>query len=139
MHSAHAISTSSGISNWMQIFSGAATPAATSLLSSPAVQTQLAKASPVDIVHLSDQALQLQEVDGLFGSQATGTSQTANTGVSMANLMTSLFSPLGPSADATLQTDSPGLAMQNLLTSIYSPSGSLESSSAPGSLVNLLA
>jgi hypothetical protein len=140
MHSHPVASTSTGIANWMQIFSGAATPAASSLLSSSAVQAQLAKASPADIVHLSDQALQLQEVDGLFGtSDPSQTAQTANTGQAMANMMTSLFAPLVPNTSAAPQTESPGLAMQNLLTSIYSPTGSAGSSSTVGSLVNLLA
>jgi hypothetical protein len=139
MHSHPVASTNTGIANWMQILSSAATPAVSSLLSSSAVQAGIAKASPVDIVQLSDQALQLQEADGLFGSADAGTSQTANGGITMANMMSSLFSPLGPSADATLQAESPGLAMQNLLTSIYSPTGSSASSGASGSLVNLLA
>ncbi len=137
MHSHPVASTSTGIANWMQIFSGAATPAASSLLSSSAVQAQLAKASPADIVHLSDQALQLQEVDGLFGT--SDPSQTANTGPTMANMMTSLFAPLVPNAGATSQNESPGLAMQNLLTSIYSPTGSAGSLNTSGSIVNLLA
>lgn len=136
MHSHPVASTSTGIANWMQIFSGAATPAASSLLSSSAVQAQLAKASPADIVHLSDQALQLQEVDGLFGT--SDPSQTANTGP-MANMMTSLFTPLVPNSGAASQIESPGLAMQNLLTSIYTPTGSQGSASTSGSLVNLLA
>jgi len=81
-----------GISDLMQMFSSAAPAAMSSLLSSPQMQSALAKAPPVDIVHLSAQAMQLQEVDGLFGG--------AN----------------------PLQTVDPGLAMQSMLMSFYSSS-----------------
>ena len=82
--------TSTGISDLMQIFSAAATPAVSSLLSSSKVQSALAKAPPADIVQLSDQAMQLQEVDGLFGGSTASTSE--GSGLAMQNLLTSLYS-----------------------------------------------
>ncbi len=82
--------TSTGITDLMQILSSAATPAFSSVLSSKTMQAALAKAPPADIAQLSDQAMRLQEADGLFGA---------------------------PSATAT---ESSGMAMQDLLTSIYS-------------------
>ncbi len=81
-------STSNGISDLMQIFSNAATPAISSLLSSSQVQSALAKAPPADLVRLSDQALQLQEVDGLFGG-------TNPPGSEAASLLNSSFNLLG--------------------------------------------
>ena len=81
--------TSTGISDMMQIFSAAATPAVSSLLSSSKVQSALAKAPPADIAQLSDQAMQLQEVDGLFGGSTT--SATQSSGLSMQDLLTSLY------------------------------------------------
>ena len=83
---------STGISDLMQMYSNVATPAMSSLLSSSQMQAALAKASPVDIVQLSDQAMQLQEVAGLFGA--------AN----------------------PLQAVDPGLVMQSVLMSFYSSS-----------------
>jgi hypothetical protein len=83
--------TSTGIADLMQMFSSAATPALSSLLSSSTVQSALGKASPADLVQLSDQALQLQEVDGLFSS--TAPTQTETSGMAMQNLLTSIYSP----------------------------------------------
>jgi hypothetical protein len=78
----------------MQILTSAATPAFSAVLSSKTMQTALAKAPPADIAQLSDQAMQLQEADGLFGATAATSMATA--------------------------TESSGMAMQDLLTSIYS-------------------
>jgi len=75
----------------MQIFSSVATPAVSSLLSSSQVQTALAKAPAADIVQLSDQAMQLQEVDGLFGG-STAASATESSGMAMQDLLTSIYS-----------------------------------------------
>jgi hypothetical protein len=85
-----AISASStSISDLMQTFSSVATPALSSLLSSSQVQSALAKSSPADIVQLSDQAMQLQEVDGLFGSSPS--TEASNPGMAMQNLLTSIY------------------------------------------------
>jgi hypothetical protein len=81
---------STGISALMQIVSNAATPAISSLLSSSKVQSALAKAPPADLVELSDQASQLQEVDGLFGGAAE-TAQATSPGMEMQNLLTSIY------------------------------------------------
>ncbi len=75
----------------MQVLSTAAPPALSSLLSSSTIQSALGKASPTDIVQLSDQAMRLQEADGLFGATAPATTQTA--GMAMQNLLTSIYSP----------------------------------------------
>ena len=83
-------STSTGISDLMQIFSSAATPAVSSLLSSSSMQAALKKAPPADIVQLSEQAMQLQEVDGLFGGSTA--SVTESSGMAMQDLLTSIYS-----------------------------------------------
>jgi hypothetical protein len=85
--------TSTGISDLLQIFSSAATPAISSLLSSSQVQAALEKAPPADIVELSDEAMQLQQVDGLFGGSTS--SQPASSGLGMQDLLASLFNPSG--------------------------------------------
>ena len=68
-------STSSNLSDLLQTLS-AASPELSSILSTPQMQSALEKAAPGDLVQLSDQALQLQQVDSMFGSvdgtQATG-------------------------------------------------------------------
>jgi hypothetical protein len=82
-------STSTGITDLMQLVSSAATPAISSLLSSSKLQSALAKAPPADIVQLSDRAMQLQEVDGLFGASAPST--TESSGMAMQDLLTSIY------------------------------------------------
>lgn len=62
---------SPGISDLIQAFS----VTAGSPLSSPSLQTAVEKASPRDIVQISEAALQLQQAGNLFGS--AGTTQTS--------------------------------------------------------------
>lgn len=67
-------SVNPAVSNLIQTLSGGGSTPLSSALSSQAVQTALEKASPADIVALSNQALQLEQVNGLFGN--SGTSET---------------------------------------------------------------
>jgi hypothetical protein len=132
------VSSTSGLVNLMQMLTSAAPPAVSSLIASKNVQAALAKSSPQDIVQLSDQAMQLQMADGLFGS--SGTSSQGS--LTMADLFASILSPTSSSADVLSQTESANLAQQNVLSAVYNPSGnatSWDSSSASGSLINLLA
>jgi hypothetical protein len=92
MSTVPATNTNTGITDLMQMLSSAAPPALSSLLSSSTMQSALGKETPADLVQLSEQAMKLQEADGLFGG-----------------------------APAPTTTESAGMAMQNLLTSIYSP------------------
>jgi hypothetical protein len=92
--------TSTGISDMMQMFSSIATPAVSSLLSSSQVQSALPKASPQDIVQLSDQAMQLQETDSLFASPDTA--QTYSPGMTMQNLLTSIYTGVPSSSSVNL-------------------------------------
>jgi hypothetical protein len=59
--------TNPGLSNLLQTLS-TTSPQLSSMLSSSTVQSALKNASPQDIVKLSEQALQLQQVSSLFGS-----------------------------------------------------------------------
>jgi hypothetical protein len=116
-------------------------PAVSSLLSSNNVQAALAKASPTDIVRLSEQAMQLQMAGGLFGVSDIS-SQTNPVDTTMASLFAPIFSPSSSSTDATSQMESANLAQQSLLAAVYTPSGygaSSSSTNASGSLVNMLA
>jgi hypothetical protein len=82
--------SATGITDVMQQLSSAATPALSSLMSSSSVKTALGKASSGDIVQLSEQATQLQEVDGLFGAPAAPPAE--NSGMAMQALLTSIYS-----------------------------------------------
>jgi hypothetical protein len=84
-------STSSNLSNLLQAL-GAESPALASLLSTSKMQSALEKASPGDLVQLSDQAMQLQQVGLLFGS-TDGTQTNA-----FNPAPDSLFSILGPAS-----------------------------------------
>lgn len=60
-----------------------------SALSAPKVQAALQNASSGDLVHLSDEALQLQETNGLFGNPGT------------ADPLTSALNPGAPNINPT--------------------------------------
>ena len=108
----------------MQLLASSEPPAISSLLASSNMQTALAKASPADVIQLSDQAMQLQQVDGLFGNTAQSTP--------------ALYTQWGSAtaAPTTPLTTDPTLTM---LANFYTPSGSAASTTASGSLINLLA
>jgi hypothetical protein len=76
-------SDSAGVADLLKTFSGtgasASSSAVSSLLASTQVQTDLQSAAPGDIVQLSEQALQLQQVAGLFGSPEQPASPLAST------------------------------------------------------------
>ena len=138
MRSISSVSTESSLANLMQMLKSAAPPAVSSLLGSNNVQAALAKASPTDVVQLSEQAMQLQMADGLFGMS----SQTNPVDATMSSLFAPIVSPSSSSTDATLEMENANLAQQSVLAAIYAPSGygaSPSSTSTSGSLVNMLA
>jgi hypothetical protein len=59
--------TNSNLTNLLQTLN-AASPQLSSMLSGPQMQSALAKESPGDLVQLSDQALELQQVGSMFGN-----------------------------------------------------------------------
>jgi hypothetical protein len=85
-------------------------------LSSSQIHSVLQDASPSDVVQLSNQALQLQEVDNLFG--ASDTSQTAG-----------LFS--------ASSTSSPSATLDSILASLPAGSDSTTSNTSEGSTSSL--
>lgn len=89
-----ATSDGSGTATLIQLLSGTGSALSSSGLSSSQLQSALKGASPSDIVQLSDQALQLQVADGLFGSPEA--SQTA--GLYSAGALFSAPSPTSSSA-----------------------------------------
>src|SRR5580700_5628660 len=82
-------STSNGLSDLLQTLTNENSPLL-STLSSPAIQTALENAPASDIVEISDQAMQLQATDALFGITSSSDSPTDN-----------LFSALADSSSGT--------------------------------------
>jgi hypothetical protein len=70
-------STNAGLSDLLQTLTNENSPLA-STFSSPAVETALENAPPADIVQLSEQALQLQVTDSLFGESTSSSAPTDN-------------------------------------------------------------
>jgi hypothetical protein len=76
-----------GLSDLLQTLSAVNSPVLTPVLSSPNALAALEKASPSDIVILSSQALELQQVSEMFGDSDTIANDSADP---MANLFASL-------------------------------------------------
>jgi hypothetical protein len=70
-------SVNPGIADLSQLLSSTGSASISSALSTPSVQSALQNAPPVDIATLSQEAVQLQEANGLFGTPAS--SHTAAT------------------------------------------------------------
>lgn len=87
-------STNNGLSDLLQTLTSENSPLA-STLSSPTIESALENAPASDIVQISDEAMQLQAADALFGGSNTSTPSTE-----------SLFSAL---ADATSASSDPAL------------------------------
>jgi len=81
-------SVNPGITNLLQTLSNVDFP----VLSSPSVLSALQKASPSDVVQLSTAALQLENVDAMFGMPAAPSSSTTD----LTSLLTSLEDPQAP-------------------------------------------
>jgi hypothetical protein len=105
-----------GLAYLTQLLSSSTSSLGSAGLSSSQVQSVLNDASPADIVQLSDQALQLQNVDTLFASP--GTSQPAGlfstpTPPTTSDTLASILATLSPaSASATSSAAAPSLNTQ---------------------------
>jgi hypothetical protein len=127
-------STSSNLSNLLQTLE-AASPELSTMLSTPQMQSALAKASPGDLVQLSDQAMQLQEVGLMFGS-TDGTQSTDSD-----SAPDSILSALSPNSSTT----QPDLLLQALDSSLGvtgangTTSNSTSSTSTSSSLADQIA
>jgi hypothetical protein len=82
-------SSSNGLTDLLQTLTNENSPLL-STLSSPSIQTALENAPASDIVEISDQAMQLQATDALFGITSSSDSPTDN-----------LFSALADSSSGT--------------------------------------
>ena len=88
------VNSSSNLSNLLQTLQ-AESPQLSSFLAAPNVQAALEKASPGDLVQLSDQALQLQQVGLLFGSP-DGTPSSPSPADSLSSVLLSSNSATQP-------------------------------------------
>ncbi|MBZ5577804.1 MAG: hypothetical protein LAP40_14680 [Acidobacteriia bacterium] len=86
-------SVNPGIATVLKTLSNSGSSALSSALASPTVQSVLQNAPPADIAQLSSQALQLQEMDTLFGAPT----ESANP-----SLLSSLFPSSSSSSPASL-------------------------------------
>jgi hypothetical protein len=151
--------TNPGLSNLLQTLS-ATSPQLSSILSSSTVQSSLKNASPQDIVKLSEQALELQQVSSLFGSsigtQSVGLASNSDSlfpslssgtaGAASAAILQALESPTtgattGAASSATASTSTQPSVTDQLAAAFSSMQaqelGSLYgSASATGSLLN---
>lgn len=78
-----------GVTDVLQLLSGAGSASVSSALSSPTVQSALQNAPPADLVQLSAAALQLQDVTDLFGG--SGSSPATAAASSESQLISDLF------------------------------------------------
>jgi hypothetical protein len=95
-------STSNGLSDLLQTLTNENSPLL-STLSSPAIQAALQNAPASDIVQISDQAMQLQDAEALFGTPATASTPTD-----------SLFAALTP-AGSSAASPAPGASLADQL------------------------
>jgi hypothetical protein len=70
-------SASQGVSDLFQALSSTGSSSVSSVLSSASLQSKLKSASTADVVQLSEQALQLQQASGLFGTPTASATATA--------------------------------------------------------------
>jgi|SRR5579871_1207915 len=103
------------------------------LMSLPAVQSALQKASPVDIVQLSSAATQLENVDVLFGVPGSDGSSNSGTNSLFADVAASLENPAAPVTSASAANQSLSQAAENASLLDSSSTGGL-----PSSLLNIL-
>jgi len=87
-------SASNGLSDLLQTLTNEASPLL-STLSSPNVKKALENAPASDIAQISEQALQLQNMDAIFGSSNTSTSPTGSLFSALANAGSSASSSSG--------------------------------------------
>ena len=128
-------STSNGLSDLLQTLTNENSPLL-STLSSPAIQAALQNAPASDIVQISDQAMQLQDAEALFGAPTTSSTPTD-----------SLFAALTPpGSSATTSAAGSSLADQlasyqgNLQTQeAQTLLGTAPSPTAPNSLFDVFA
>lgn len=95
-------------------------PEFSSILSMPNVQSALQSASPSDLVHLSDQALELQQVGELFGT-SDGTQSSG---------FTSTSDYLFPGFSSDNTEAEPNLMLQALQDSVAVPGTTASAASA---------
>jgi hypothetical protein len=90
-------STSNGLSDLLQTLTNENSPLL-STLSSPGVEAALQSAPSSDIVEISDQAMQLQATDALFGISDTATTPTDSLFSALASVGSSATSPASGSS-----------------------------------------
>jgi hypothetical protein len=101
-------SSSNGLTDLLQTLTNENSPLL-STLSSPAIQAALENAPASDIVEISDQAMQLQATDALFGITSSSDSSTDNLFSALAD------SSSGTSSSASSSSLDPGSSLADQL------------------------
>jgi hypothetical protein len=108
-----AATNATGTATLIQLLSNSGSPLRAAGMSAAQVQSALKDASPADIVQISDQALQQQLANGLFGnpdtSQTDGlfaAASSSSSSTTLDNLLTSLSATPGSAATSGSQTAS---------------------------------
>lgn len=120
-----------GISNLAQILSNSGASLAAAALTSPTNQAGLDNASTGDLVQLSEQALQLQNMEGLFAASAAPSVAGLYSGVSAPGI--SAFTTPDISSLFTTNNDLVSSLDNSLLSSLSTPANSLSSTSTASS------
>jgi hypothetical protein len=105
--------TGFSLTNLLQTLTSAGSPQLSAALSSTAVQTALQTAPTSDLVDLSDQAMQLQEVSQLFGNSSAPDTATLPSAL---DPLSSLLSP----ASSTPSSGSSTASLANQLSGYQS-------------------
>ena len=120
--------SSLAISNLAPLLFNSGSSLASAALTSPTVQAGLENSSAGDLVQLSDQALQLQEMEGLFAASSASSLGSLFSGFSAPGIATPEISSLfAPSDNVVSSLDN------SLLSSWNTPANSLSSTSTESS------
>lgn len=120
-------SANSGFADLSLLLSSTGSASISSALSSPTVQSALKSAPPGDLVQLSQQALQLQEVSGLFASSTPQTLlfQALNSAITGSAVTGSTSGSTASTSTAATATAISALEQASALLGTNSSSGSL--------------
>jgi len=126
-----------GISNLAQILSNAGSSLASAAITSPTVQADLQNAPTSDLVQLSEQAVQLQQAEVLFGGGSVSSGAGLFSSFSTAGLSTPPISSLSdlvtPSTSLDSLVSSLGPSSANWLSASSNASSSTSGPSQTGS------
>jgi hypothetical protein len=112
-------SVNPGVADLFHALSNTGSASVSSPLSLPGLQSALQTASPVDIVQLSQQALALQQVSGLFGTPDAFQTSTDPSSLLLQALTSSVLGSTTPVSTASLSTGTTQAAASALEQALF--------------------